>query len=371
MVYPVTGPFTKAESALGPPNYYGFRPVWRDMRRNWYRQAKPYSLPLTFTYQLKQVTAFSVGYSIVDYSSASEALAFPDAGTATWFPNAYNQAHAKFVAKLKPDTAGLGVGLAQRKQAVDMIAMRAMQLVKFMRELKSFRLGAAAQTLGIDPKLLKQNKKIRRGSKNFANNFLEVHFGWSPLIGDIGSSVEILQKGVPPMKIKTSQKGASSFSYHVDAYYQGYDYAGEFACQWTIGCTVMVDNPNLFLANQLGFVNPALIAYDAVPFSFVLNWFVNIEQFLSSFTDMWGLAITSPYVTSHSVSTYHVKKYYQHLDPGDRTEPGTDTHYVTVETKRTPGNIPGPSLRIRNPWVVSPTRGLTAISLLVQKLRKP
>lgn len=370
MVAPITGPFTRSESFLGNPNSYGFRPQWVTYSRTWYRQRRPYNRPLTFTYQRKQVMKFEVGYSKSSYRSTSNCAAFAPNSTSSWFPNVYNKAYAKFINKLKPDTAGLGINLAQKQQAIDMISARSLQLIRFIRELKAFRLGNAAKELGIDPKLLKRNKKLKRGSKNFANNFLEVHFGWSPLLGDIGSSVDVLQSGVPPCFIRVSQKGSAKTSSLSESLYGKTFYRSTVSVSYSIGATVTVSNPNLFLANQLGFVNPALIAYDAIPFSFVLNWFVNVEQFLSSFSDLWGLTLSDQYIVSHSEVNSSEDEYLLRVGPTNRSEKGIYAEYRTVSTYRNLGSIPGPALRIRSPWTVSPTRGLTAISLLIQKLKR-
>ena len=131
----------------------------------------------------------------------------------------------------------------------------------------------------------------------------------------------------------------------------------------------MVSNPNLFLANQLGFVNAGVVAWDVVPFSFVLDWFVNVGQFLAAFTDFWGLTISNSQTSLlwiRETTKWQVNNTWPGHPPG--------TVYRTYRFKRASatrrvGAIPGPTLAIRAPWVLSPVRGLTSISLLLQQLR--
>lgn len=365
MVSPVTGPFTRTATVLGPPNSGGHEPVWKYKYLVWYRQRRPYNRPLTHYSGIQEVISFTP-WDPIYYASASECPALPWANPSTWFASTYNKAYERFVAKIKPDTAGLGVGLAQRQQSLGMIANRGLQMANFARSLRKGDFGKAASYLGIterDPRRKPLLKKVKRGSKNFANNFLEYQFGWAPLVGDIGSAVDILQSGVPPTRVRASATGrTNSLSTRTSGGIKE-TFAASTSCTWSLSATIVVDNPNLWLANQLGLVNPALIAYDAVPFSFVLNWFVNVENFLSSFTDFWGLSVIDPYITSHSVTTSDRERYFisaMRYDYG---------RFQTVETRRLVGSIPGPTLRQRSPWVLKPQRAATAISLLLQKLR--
>jgi hypothetical protein len=197
-------------------------------------------------------------------------------------------------------------------------------------------------------------KGLRATPKAFANNWLAFHFGWEPLIQDIGNGIETMSKPYPPAKVygKGSHRATEAF----------YSNPGQF---WTFqqnditsrcktGCTVRVDNPNLFVAQQLGFINPLSIAWELVPFSFVVDWFANVGQILGQFSEFAGLSLSETYKTHFQV----VK--------------GTDTwYYGQTQTKQGVHvirslSIATASLRLR-PWKgVSTTRAATAVSLLVQ-----
>jgi len=337
------------------------------MNRTWRRQRRPYNLPLPFDYRRREVMRFYRVSSAYDYVTVSNCPGYQTMDPSSFQPAIYNKAHGRFVSKLKPDTAGLGINLVQRRQAIDMIANRALQLGRFAKQLKRFNFRGAARELGMDPASVK-GLTLRKGGKHFGNNFLEFHFGWSPLVSDIYSSVDLLQNGVPPVRVTASSSG-SYFSKYVETSNEPDIYQNsQTKVRYRIGAKVSVTNPNLWLANQLGLVNPALIVYDANPFSFVLNWFVNVEQFLSSFTDLWGLNLTDQYVTCNTETTMHEERWYNNWPSAGKRTPQWFADTLSVQMARTTGSIPGPTLRKLSPWTVSPTRGLTAVSLLLQKI---
>lgn len=370
MTAPVTGPFTKASSGFGPPTSLGFRPQWLARTQTSRRQRRPYNLPLDFDLFVSRVVKSRVeDPSYTTYSESPYVMLAnaPDDRSA-----AYNMAYEKFKDDLGK-SASLSVSIAERKQAIGMIADRASQLGSFARNLRKLDFAGAAKSLGLDPK---QTKKLglRGNAKAFSSNYLEFHFGWSPLVGDIGNAVNVLQGGVPPARVS----GRGSIKKRTKVYWnpQPPGQGNLPGWNWTIhdyktDCKIVADisvsNPNLWLANQLGFVNPATVAWELVPFSFVVDWFVNVSDFLSGYTDMLGLSITRSSTTyarngvfDTSMMTYN--SFYKRWM-------GHEKGWLNTEIIRRSGVGSGPSLRVRQPWRVSPRRGLAAISLLIQQLR--
>jgi len=278
----------------------------------------------------------------------------------TLFTEAYNQAYNRLIQQLKADQAELGAALAERKQSMEMIASRSLQLLNFARRLRRLDFVGAGKALGLTRSQLP--KGVRGNAKSFANNFLEYSFGWAPLASDIGNAVDTLQRGVPPAMVRSRGRKNYNFS-SFSPNPSGGDLTsltGWMKVQ--LGCQVQVDNPNLFLANQLGFVNPAAIAWEIVPFSFVVDYFFNVQSFLNSFTDLWGLDIKLPYRTKR----LHIDSYDTHSSPTSPLEQYAGKYDVI---ERAPGPFSGPTLKLKEPWQISPTRALTSISLLVQALK--
>lgn len=253
-----------------------------------------------------------------------------------------------------------------------MISSRTLQIVRFVIKLRRLDFVGAGRELGlnlsVNKRLSRKLLKKKRGLRTIAGTFLEYHFGWEPLIKDIGGAIDVLQGGIPPSAVHGR---GSERIWYLDNTHTGTPPNDVFETRRTeakltckISTLVRVSDPNLWLANQLGFINPAAIAWDLVPFSFVVDWFVNVNEFLNSYTDMWGLSFDMP-CTSFSIrgtSSIHIISkgnygYTCKLSGG------------CFEFYRSPGIGAGPSLKVRNIRGISPTRGITAISLLIQKLR--
>jgi len=379
MVLPITGPFSQEVLGDRHVNSGGFPHYWYRKGRTWSRQKRPYNLPLSYGATTHKILSHASNQAIT-YSTYAD-LAWPqDSSNGT---AAYNKCYEKFKGALG-DKAELSISLAERTQAMNMIASRFLQMARFTKELKRFRFAAAAQILGLNYESASTTKrkrsdpirwldrpkrfpgrpivyenKLRRNSKAFGDNYLEFHFGWSPLIGDIGSAVNVLQGGVPPIVVRASASVSRSWS----TYNAPSNMTKKFVNKTTyrMQAEVVINNPNLHLANQLGFVNPALVAFELISFSFLLDWVANISQFLSSFTDFWGLTFTNPQRTEFAVQSEDSKRNYT---GGFVNFTGTSTYMV-----RTIGSFPGPVLRFRQPYQLSARRGLAAVSLLLQRLK--
>jgi hypothetical protein len=55
---------------------------------------------------------------------------------------------------------------------------------------------------------------------------------------------------------------------------------------------VKLSNPNLALASALGLANPVAIAWELIPFSFVVDRFVDVGSYLNSYSETFGWEIS-------------------------------------------------------------------------------
>ncbi len=349
---------------------------WRE-RVMRYRQSKPYDLPLpylrerarTLSYFHKDplsntgmgnawTTKFPQGYA---HTKSFPVDAITDAVTRT-----VDAARSKFIGELGPASEML-VNLAERRQALEMIAKRSLQLLRFSNAIRKGRFKEAARILGVtrDKRYLSlsKGKRLRREAKAFSSNWLEFHFGWSPLIHDIGSAVDLLQSPVPKALVRGKRTTFDTWSYtQTGSSYQLYA-LHTYKINALVQAEVQVENTNLWLANRLGLINPATVAWDLVPFSFVVDWFIPVSDFLGQFTEFSGLKVQNAFYTTRVIDTA------SYTDRGGPTG-GSWSLYESVSscsmvTERILG-IPSVSLQTRAPWRLSPTRALTAITLLIQ-----
>jgi hypothetical protein len=130
-----------------------------------------------------------------------------------------------------------------------------------------------------------------------------------------------------------------------------------------IGGRVRLSNSDALLANQMGFVNPLSVAWEVVPWSFLVDWVVNVGDVINSLTDLVGLELEDVYITRFQLHKRQIyAKYY--------TGPSWTGRYESCSVGRgSVGVLPGPKLVFNPPERLSLSRAATAISLLLQRLK--
>lgn len=125
----------------------------------------------------------------------------------------------------------------------------------------------------------------------------------------------------------------------------------------------MVVNPNESLMQSLGLVNPLSVAWDLVPWSFVIDWFTGIGTFLGGLTDMYGLLVVNPY------SSYLSKCRVRHENYSGSYYGWARLNYTTWATaRRDKLSIPLPYRPYLANFGNSQKRAANAASLLIQQL---
>jgi hypothetical protein len=337
MVAPVFGPF--AEEKIHS------RVLHTD--RLWYRQGKPYRDPLPWRSTRKILVRESTPGAA---NSAGDALALQSSA----YIRATNKCYENLISKLG-DSSMWAVNLAEQKQSMSMIVNRLNQIRLFTYHLRRAQFPAAARAI----KLAVVPHGVSK-AKAFGNNFLEYHFGWEPLLKDIHAGVESFLNPHLPGKRAISGRGSAvgdTFVPPIPVIFVS-GYATTETAKVRMGAAIAVDNPNLHLASQLGLVNPLSVAWELVPFSFVVDWFANVGQVLSSYTDFAGCTLSGAYTTSLGICQSRRLYYW-----------GDFADFLHVQASRGLG-ITGPQLVVK-PFVgLSPVRGITAVSLLLQQLRR-
>lgn len=378
MVAPITGPFSQTWTRTGPATPWGFTPSWFNATRTWSRQAKPFTVPLPFKFVSSEVKSFYTydGYSYVQYFGGIYSTDNMLVGTNSQLT--YNKAHSEYVSEIASVTAEMAVNISQRQQALDMIASR---LIDMRNTLTALRRGSAKDLRKSLRNGFKYNGKARskdpgsqrvlHHAKSPADLWLEYHFGWDPLIKDIQSAAEVLDSGIPP----ASAQGRSSRTVRIPSYvglddtYQKIILSGEEKIAWKLGSKVGVSNPDLWLANQMGVINPAVVVWDLIPFSFVLGWVVNVSQYLEAFNGFWGLSFTGEYTTGFSRTLSTRTEFQINYPKNGVTTLYSDAVFEKVKVERVTGPIARPRLMLTLPKQLSASRGATMASLLLQEMR--
>lgn len=192
-------------------------------------------------------------------------------------PLSWTSLENKVRSKIRSDYMNLAQSMAEYRQTVDLFVDYSSRFIKIARGL-----------VRRDPSVLFPR---RQWSKAAASNWLQFQYGVIPLMSDIEGGVNALYARTLLPLYRTgrvSLRASSDKTSVLDAFYLGrkigqahkYSRADSFQminyrCQFNL-------NETASTISRLGLSNPAVLAWELIPFSFVVDWFVNVGDCLQS-----------------------------------------------------------------------------------------
>lgn len=356
MVYPVSGPFVEQKFYFGPPNILGQVPVWKRYVRVWSRQKPPFNLELPYAMaNIEVIDQFGGdGTDLVE-----QHLAFPLITPDHYNQRVYNKAYTSFMEKVRVESSTLGATLGEWKSSSSMISARATQLWQGFKAAKRLDFRGVKRAWG-------KHAGIRPKARAAGNHVLEYSFGWAPLVKDINSALEVLHNRLPPFRVKQRAKygDVDTGSHNFGAVTRFYTNRVEYA--WELRGQVELENPNTALAQQLGLVNLGSVVWELLPNSYILDYFVNVSDFIGAFSDRVGINFVSEAKTNKVTLKTNVTGRWNPPSAPPYSPFGWNA--VRVDITRTLG-LPGPTLALRLPWKMSTQRASTSIARLLQQLK--
>lgn len=272
---------------------------------------------------------------------------------------ALNKAYGDLLDNFNEYRAGLGETFAEGREAIKMIWQRARVLAKAYGHLKKGRFRRFLQVLSIRANR-RHRSKVWNRPRDASSLWLEYWLGWAPLIGDIHSAMETLVNPFPWGRI--TGRGSALEVWRYSRSTKDFDVVQNCDLKFRarMATDVLVTNPNLFLADNVGLLNPAAVAWALVPLSFIVDWFIDVGQFLNSLTDFAGTSFR------RSWTTLFIKANPTGYQTGKGALRGKfaprDEHLCYV---RRWTSIVKPIPTFMVPMRLGVTRAATAISLLV------
>jgi len=191
--------------------------------------------------------------------------------------------------KIKGQSVDLGVAYAERVATQRMLGDTAKRMSRAVRELQRGRYRNAARALGIinDP-------GKPRGS-NWTNHWLQLQYGWKPLLSDVYGACDALSKrprGDWRVTAKASRRDFDNYSYETPT---GSSPVNDFWRGVAVrqrGVFVRLDalpsNDLTMSLVSLGVTNPLEVVWERVPYSFVVDWVLPVGNWLDSLDAMLG-----------------------------------------------------------------------------------
>jgi len=197
-------------------------------------------------------------------------------------PNSVVQRNrARLLGKIRNSNFNLGQAAAEAGETFEMIARKIRTFARAYHSFKVGNYGRAIDALGLSR---------RKHKKLGPNLWLEMAYGWVPLLSDIYDGCNAMVKGVgdaPKWTVKSTTVDPNFEPPKPYASLQSstrIKVSGTFRRGISSGATFTVPGSIFFTLDQLGLDNPWAIVWEALPFSFVVDWFFHISEFLAYLT---------------------------------------------------------------------------------------
>jgi hypothetical protein len=200
---------------------------------------------------------------------------------------------AKLYSKVLNQKVDLATALAEGAKTVSMIADLSKRLVDFF--LGIYRLNPTRFLSGLRGLL---GKLLPSSPKKLANDFLAYRYGITPLVSDLSGSVEaiaeyfdsnpkVYTRSRSRVLIDNGNQAATTilndFSRKV--------LVDKVSIEIAYKVTYAIEGLGTRRLTELGFTNPVNVEWELVPFSFVVDWFLPIGNYLRSLTSFNQLAV--------------------------------------------------------------------------------
>jgi hypothetical protein len=173
----------------------------------------------------------------------------------------------------------LGVALGERAQTYRLVRDTVLEFTHFVRDLRKGRIGPITRRLRTtDPFKL----------------WLSYRYGWRQLYNDILGLLERVEDlGVQGKGSRVYTKSYIEVPFSTAGLSTLTSYAGVNSTITGVAfCKTRLDfvieNPQRFLLNQFG-IDPSVVVWELLPWSFVLDWFLNVGNFLEAIAYVGGL----------------------------------------------------------------------------------
>lgn len=210
--------------------------------------------------------------------------------------NTRNRLITECINKVADPKMELGNFLAQGGKTASEIAHLMLRVLRAYRAARSGNVSGVARALGVG------SLSFGGTSKDVAKLWLEHRYGWLPLLSDIKDLSGVLSKGLgdkaPILHATRNLQDRYPWSPIGN---QGYaDLTGVMLVNRRCKLWYVLDDITLFRLSQLEVINPLEVAWELLPYSFVIDWFLPVGNLLAAWTGTWGLTYLDGCITTRA-----------------------------------------------------------------------
>lgn len=287
-----------------------------------------------------------------------------------------NEAVIASLQDLKSQKVNLGVTFLERHQTVDLILGNAKRLGLALKDLKSGRFAKAYKDLVGTSKppprsLQRRGGTAKKPSKAAANEWLQLQLGVKPLVADVYALAEVLAKNAERkavFKVSSSRSQKWNQSETTSIAWEGLPVRRFENGIYTRKYVYVFSSSNEVISSlaSLGITNPLSWAWELLPLSFVIDWFLRVGDYIDT------LDATASLSFYKGCTTTFMRRTVGHRLRGSGKVASADVSInaecraLYVNVVRTPlSGFARPYLPLWNPKL-SLTKGVTAVALLRQ-----
>lgn len=282
-----------------------------------------------------------------------------------------DEALIKVYGKLSEKVANVADILRTRLETANMVSKSLQALILSARDLRKGRVKNAMRRLNAPYR----SPRSKPGDP-MAVRWLEYSYGWAPLVQDV---FNILDKGFGDIHLEArSQKSifvdTSTVFVNQDDY-RLTSYNAQLRKRVVVSAFAKMPNTAVAAASAWGLTNPALLAWEALPYSFVIDWFYPVGDYLNDVCNVYSnVILTDMSISTHMDYTLSCSdtRFGTFSTPSGslvRNSVKTDAVEARYDFNRVKGIRPRPLPSFKNPFSPS-TRILNQLSLLKVELSR-
>lgn len=200
------------------------------------------------------------------------------------FNDLASRLYGKLRGQIKDQNVNLAQSMAEYRQVCSMFGNAARDVVSAMR---SVRRGSALSDI-----VKMFNDPRNPPSKRIANRWLEYQYGFRPLMQDLYGAAEELGKnldsGIPRYQFCRVSEQKSGAVFESQALFKHWrNTTRTHSAQARV--RYVIRRAGLKQLAQVGITNPALLAWELIPYSFVVDWLFPVGDWLSSLDALTGI----------------------------------------------------------------------------------
>jgi hypothetical protein len=273
----------------------------------------------------------------------------------------------KLAEKVRGHSFDLGVNIAEASKSYGTIVDNLRSVGSALVHLKHGRLGQASRVLGrgrASQGILAQ----RLNARDLSGRWLETQYAFLPLISQSYEAAKALESVTKRRKLEFTATSSMRKKIELSST-TAYD--SWCPCSYSKRITAEL-REDISLSRSLGLINPAEIAWELVPYSFVVDWFLPVGSYIAA----WGVI---PYLVGRFMTTERGSSKRGSIVKDSLNPTGTAwSKYATNKRRetlfrmsRTPSvslSIPRPTFN-KVPRALSARRIMSTVSLIHQRLR--